>query len=130
MKAKGLVWLGTRTRNFDDTVRFFGDTMGLDVVHEEPDFTVFLLPNGDKVEVFGQGREDHAHFDTGPFAGFLVDDVRDARADLESAGSNLLAPSTRRTTEGPGLTSGGQTATSTSSPRQRSLKDKARKIEP
>ena len=66
MKANGLVWLSTRTRNFDETVRFFGDTLGLHVAHEEPDFTVLLLPNGDKVEVFGPGREDHAHFDAGP----------------------------------------------------------------
>jgi hypothetical protein len=28
MKARGLAWLGTRTRNFDETVRFFGDTLG------------------------------------------------------------------------------------------------------
>jgi catechol 2,3-dioxygenase-like lactoylglutathione lyase family enzyme len=92
MKANGLVWLGTRTRNFDETVRFFGDTLGLHVAHEEPDFTVHLLPNGDKVEVFGPGREDHAHFDTGPVTDFQVDDVREARADLESAGIEFIGP--------------------------------------
>ena len=79
MKAKGLVWLGTRTRNFDDTVRFFGDTLGLNAVHEEPDFTVFKLPNGDTVEVFGPTTSGTEHFDTGPVAGFLVDDVAGAR---------------------------------------------------
>jgi catechol 2,3-dioxygenase-like lactoylglutathione lyase family enzyme len=92
MKARGLVWLGTRTRNFDDTVRFFGDTLGLRAVHEEPDFAVFRLPNGDKVEVFGPGDEEHEHFDKGPLAGFLVDDVREARADLEAAGIAFIGP--------------------------------------
>jgi catechol 2,3-dioxygenase-like lactoylglutathione lyase family enzyme len=92
MKARGLVWLGTRTRNFDDTVRFFGDTLGLRAVHEEPDFAVFRLPNGDKVEVFGPGDEEHEHFDKGPVAGFLVDDVREARADLEAAGIAFIGP--------------------------------------
>ena len=92
MKAKGLVWLGTRTRNFDDTVRFFGDTLGLRKSHEESDFAVFRLPNGDKVEVFGPGDREHGHFDTGPVAGFLVDDVRRARADLESAGISFFGP--------------------------------------
>jgi predicted enzyme related to lactoylglutathione lyase len=92
MKARGLVWLGTRTRNFDETVRFFGDTLGLPKSHEEPDFTVFRLPNGDTVEVFGPGDTEHEHFDTGPVAGFLVDDVREARADLESAGISFLSP--------------------------------------
>jgi catechol 2,3-dioxygenase-like lactoylglutathione lyase family enzyme len=91
MKARELVWLGTRTRNFDDTVRFFGDTLGLRAVHEEPDFAVFRLPNGDKVEVFGPGDEEHEHFDKGPVAGFL-DDVREARADLEAAGTAFIGP--------------------------------------
>jgi catechol 2,3-dioxygenase-like lactoylglutathione lyase family enzyme len=92
MKARGLVWLGTRTPNFDDTVRFFGDTLGLRAVHEEPDFAVFRLPNGDKVEVFGPGDEEHEHFDKGPLAGFLVDDVWEARADLEAAGIAFIGP--------------------------------------
>jgi catechol 2,3-dioxygenase-like lactoylglutathione lyase family enzyme len=92
MKARGLVWLGTRTRNFDDTVRFFGDTLGLRAVHEEPDFAVFRLPDGHKVEVFGPGDEEYVHFDKGPVAGFLVDDVREARADLEAAGIAFIGP--------------------------------------
>jgi predicted enzyme related to lactoylglutathione lyase len=92
MKAKGLVWLGTRTRNFDDTVRFFGDTLGLRKAHEEPDFAVFRLPNGDTVEVFGPGDRGHEHFDTGPVVGFLVDDVTEARSDLEAAGVTFIGP--------------------------------------
>ena len=92
MKARGLVWLGTRTRNFDETVRFFEDTLGLRKFHEEPDFTAFRLPNGDTVEVFGPGDTEHEHFDAGPVAGFLVDDVREARADLEAAGISFLSP--------------------------------------
>jgi len=92
MKARELVWLGTRTRNLDDTVRFFGDTLGLRKSYEEPDFTVFRLPNRDTVEVFGPGDTEHEHFDTGPVTGFLVDDVREARADLEAAGISFLRP--------------------------------------
>ncbi len=90
MRAKGLAWLGTRTHNFEETATFFGDTLGLRKVHEEPDFAVFRLPNGDGVEVFGPG--DHQHFTTGPVVGFLVDDVREARADLEEAGITFIGP--------------------------------------
>ncbi len=92
MNAKGLVWLGTRTRNFEDTVRFFGDALGLRVAHQEPDFAVFRLPNGDTVEVFGPDDKEHEHFDAGPVAGFLVDDVAEARADLEAAGVEFIGP--------------------------------------
>jgi len=92
MKAEGLVWLGTRTRKFDDTVRFFGDTLGLRTVHEEPDFAVLRLPNVDNIEVFGPGDRDHKHFTTGPVVGFPVDDVREARADLEGARITFIGP--------------------------------------
>ena len=92
MKAKGLVWLGTRTMKFDDTVRFFRDTLGLSAEHEERDFAVYRLPNGDTVEVFGPGATDHEHFATGPVVEFLVDDVVEARADLERAGIEFIGP--------------------------------------
>jgi catechol 2,3-dioxygenase-like lactoylglutathione lyase family enzyme len=108
MKARGLVWLGTRTRNFDETVRFFGHTLGLVKAHEEPDFTVFRLPNGDTVEVFGPGDREHEHFDACPVAGFLVDHVKEARADLGAARISFFGP-----------ISEDQTATSTRSPRRR-----------
>ncbi len=92
MKVKGLAWLGTRTREFEDTTRFFRDTLGLRVEHEEPDFVIFRLPNGDSVEVFGPSDQDHKHFQTGPVVGFLVDDVEEARARLEAAGISLIGP--------------------------------------
>jgi predicted enzyme related to lactoylglutathione lyase len=92
VEVKGLAWLGTRTRKFEDTIRFFRDTLGLRAEHEEPDFVVFRLPNGDKVEVFGPGDRDHTHFETGPVVGFLVDDVEEARARLEAAGISFIGP--------------------------------------
>ena len=92
MKAKGLVWLGTRTVEFDDTVRFFRETLGLRAEHEEEDFAVYRLPNGDTVEVFGPGDTDHEHFATGPVVEFLVDDVGEACADLERAGIRFIGP--------------------------------------
>ena len=92
MKAKGLVWLGTRTQRFEDTVRFFKDTLALHAEHEEEDFAVYKLPNGDAVEVFGPGDREHEHFTTGPVVEFLVDDVREARADLEGAGIEFIGP--------------------------------------
>ena len=91
MKAKGLVWLGTRTRNFDYTVRFFGDTLGLSAVHEEPDFTVLRLPNGDTVEVFGPGDGEHEHFDTGLWP-VSFSTTSPGRAELEAAGITFVGP--------------------------------------
>ena len=92
MQVKGLAWLGIRTQQFEDTARFFGDTLGLRLEHEEPDFVVFGLSNGDRIEVFGPGDRDHEHFETGPVVGFLVDDVEEARAGLEAEGISFIGP--------------------------------------
>ena len=66
MEIQGIGWLGTRTEEFEATARFFGETMGLTAEHEEPDFAVFRLPNGDKVEVFGPSDRTHEHFTSRP----------------------------------------------------------------
>lgn len=91
VKVRGLAWLGIRTQHFEDTARFFAETLGLNLQHEEPDFVVFELPNGDTVEVFGPGDRDHEHFETDP-VGFLVDDVEEARAGLEAVGNSFIGP--------------------------------------
>jgi catechol 2,3-dioxygenase-like lactoylglutathione lyase family enzyme len=48
------------------------------------------LPDNSKVEVFGPESEVNRHFTTGPVAGFLVDDVQEATAELRSAGVEIL----------------------------------------
>ena len=86
MEVKGLAWVGTRTSEYDAMVRLFRDGLGLQLAHEEPDFAGLVMPNGDKVEVFGPSDTEHTHFDSGPVVGFLVDDVAAARAQLEAMG--------------------------------------------
>ena len=93
MEVKGLGWAGTRTSEYGAMVRLFREGLGLTLAHEEPDFAGFVLPNGDKVEVFGPSDEEHAHFDSGPVVGFLVDNVAEARAQLEATGMvELIGP--------------------------------------
>ena len=43
-----------------------------------------------RVEVFGPDSAINRHFTTGPLAGFLVDDIQDATAELPSAGVEIL----------------------------------------
>jgi catechol 2,3-dioxygenase-like lactoylglutathione lyase family enzyme len=85
-----LAWLGTRTDNPVATVDFFRSVLGLRVDHEEPDFVVLRLPDGTKVEVFGPGSSHNRRFTTGPVAGFLVDDVQAATAELVAAGVEVV----------------------------------------
>ncbi|HEY0492205.1 MAG TPA: VOC family protein, partial [Candidatus Dormibacteraeota bacterium] len=53
---------------------------------------MFKLADGDQIEVFGPANKSHAHFNTGPVAGFLVEDVASATAELEAAGAELIGP--------------------------------------
>ena len=86
MKVKGLAWAGIRTAKYEAMVRLFREGLGLELAHEDHEFAGLMLPNGDKVEVFGLSDEEHTHFDSGPVVGFLVDDVVAARAQLEALG--------------------------------------------
>jgi catechol 2,3-dioxygenase-like lactoylglutathione lyase family enzyme len=91
VKVHGVSWLGTRTERYDPMVAFLRDVLELEVAHEEPGFAVFRCPNDDLVEVFAPGHE-HAQefFTTGPVAGFRVDDVDTAKAELEAGGIEFL----------------------------------------
>ena len=91
MKIKGIVWLGTRTSKFDAMVNLYRNIMGLDIVYQEPGFVVMDLPNGDRVEVFGDDSQYNTFF-TDPVAGFLVDDIAAARAEMEAQGIEFIGP--------------------------------------
>lgn len=91
MKVKGIAWLGTRTSNFDAMIDMYKNIMGFDVVHQEPGFVVMDLPNGDRVEVFGEDSPYNPFF-TSPVAGFLVEDVASARVEMESQGIEFIGP--------------------------------------
>lgn len=90
MEIKGLVWAGTATEKYDETVGFFRDVLGLSPFHESDNLTVLRLSSGDWMEVFGPG---HAHFDEfkgGLVVEFQVDDLERARAELEAKGVEFL----------------------------------------
>jgi hypothetical protein len=91
MKIKGIVWLGTRTERFDQMTGFCRDLMGLSQQSSQPGFAVFELPNGDLFEVFGPDST-YNEFMTHPVAGFLVDDIVAARAEMEAKGIEFLGP--------------------------------------
>jgi catechol 2,3-dioxygenase-like lactoylglutathione lyase family enzyme len=90
VKIIKLAWVGTRTENFQSTVDFFREVLGLRSELELPGFSVLKLPDGSKVEVFGPDSDINRHFTTGPVAGFLVDDIKAAASELRSNGIEIL----------------------------------------
>jgi catechol 2,3-dioxygenase-like lactoylglutathione lyase family enzyme len=90
MRVVKLAWVGTRTSNAEETARFFRDVIGLREDHVEAGSWVLKLPDGAKVEVFGSESTWNPHFTTVPVAGFLVDDVATAAAELRAAGYEVV----------------------------------------
>lgn len=92
MRSLGLAWLGIPTERFEPTVAFFRDVLGLEVEILEEDFAKLRLPGGDAVEVFGPSRAGQEQFAAGPVVGFRVEDVQDAREEMEAAGIEFIGP--------------------------------------
>ena len=92
MRVKGLVWLGLRTGQFGEMVKFLGDVMGMEQIRDEAQIAGFRLETDTEVEVYRPEEEFHAFFTSGPVVAFLVDDVDEARATMEAAGIEFLGP--------------------------------------
>ena len=77
------------TDRAEELATFYRDVLQLPLVRREPGCWVYGLPDGSLVEVFarGYGRD---HFQTGPVAGFAVDDLSAAREELLERGLELL----------------------------------------
>ena len=65
---------------------FFRDVLGLRPKPLGEDFWVATLPDDGKVEIFGPDSAHNRHFNSGPVAGFLVEDLAAAGAELRAAG--------------------------------------------
>ena len=90
MQIIKLAWVGTRTINFQKTVEFFLDVLGLRPDFDLPGFRVLKLPDGIKVEIFGSDSGMNSHFTTGPVVGFLVDNDNAAASALRVRGIEIL----------------------------------------
>jgi predicted enzyme related to lactoylglutathione lyase len=90
MRVLGIVWVGTRTDAFDETVGFFRDVLGVPMEVIAPDFGWSRMPDSSQLEVFGPGDDEHRHFSTGPVPEFLVEDLPAALEELRAAGVEVL----------------------------------------
>jgi catechol 2,3-dioxygenase-like lactoylglutathione lyase family enzyme len=100
MLVKGIHWVGVCASDWDATTGFYRDVLGLTVrgqgVQSSPadggtPFMELAAANGDFVEVFGGGLADRDLFQS-PMVGFLVDDIAEARDEMERKGTVFLGP--------------------------------------
>ncbi len=86
MQVKGIIWVGSATENLNETAAFFAQHLGMKITDKVPGFTRLVTQNGDRVELFGPNSVEHDQLDTGPVAGFWVDDIEEAQRELRNAG--------------------------------------------
>lgn len=92
IQIKGLTWLGIRTEKFEETCKFYEETLGLPVVSTEEGRRVYRLADGGAIAVFSEEFETHQHFTTGPVVALHVENVDEARTKLEAEGIEFLSP--------------------------------------
>ena len=91
MKVLGFTWAGVPTQDFEESMHFFQDVMGLQLVRweNENDFGKFQLPSGQIFEVFGPKATEHG-FMSMPAIAFDVENIQEARAELEAQGIEFV----------------------------------------
>lgn len=89
MKVQGLAWVGSSSSKLDEMTALLRDGLGLEVEKEQEHARVFRFPDGSAFEIFKPTDEAHDFFEH-PVAGFLVDDVAEVRAHLESHGIEFI----------------------------------------
>ena len=96
MRIRRVCFVGIRTASFDAMTSFVRDVLGLPVGHLDGGWGVFSLESGERdfVEVYRPGEYDERLLPaaaSGPAVAFAVDDLVSARAELLSAGIEIVA---------------------------------------
>src|SRR5438445_4259071 len=100
MEIKGIKWMGICTTDWNGTVGFYRDVLGLAMGDEGNLSTTedrqvrcaeLTTASGDFVELFDANLPERDLF-TAPVIGFLVDDVPTAREELEKKGVTFVGP--------------------------------------
>ncbi len=87
---KGISWVGVDTADFQKTLSFFTDVIGLEpAVVDESGVALLHAGKGQIVEIFGAGTRGQA-LTSPPAIAFEVEDVAAARDELASHGVELI----------------------------------------
>lgn len=95
MEVLRVGFVGIRTSNIESTTAFFRDVLNLDVLRDDPNWTILKLPTGpfDFVEVYTPDFSDDRLIPTGVDAmvAFTVADLVAAHGEVTDAGIEVSA---------------------------------------
>lgn len=95
MRAEGCRWIGLLVDDFEGTVEFFSEVLGLELenLDEEKVVAMFRFPSGQGFEVFGPNNRQRKHkyrLMDGPVVGLEVANVSVAREELIAHGVEFV----------------------------------------
>ena len=89
MKVKGFAWAGLATDDFEQSLRFFTEVLGLPVEVQTDDVAILTAGPGQQLEIFG-GDHPGKRLTANPVIAFEVEDMEAARNELLAAGVELI----------------------------------------
>ena len=91
MNISAISWAGVRTSDFNATIHFFSEALGLPLSlrDDEGEVAHFRLESGDLFEIFGPNNQ-HRQLHVCPVFAFEVDDILSARAEMEANGVEFV----------------------------------------
>jgi len=89
MKVRGFAWAGVATDDFEASLRFFTETLGLPVETRGEEQAILAVGPGQQLEIFG-GEGPEKRLAACPVIAFEVDDLDEARDALRAAGIELI----------------------------------------
>jgi catechol 2,3-dioxygenase-like lactoylglutathione lyase family enzyme len=89
MKVKSFSWVGVSTDDFDRSMRFFRDLLGLELWVEGECQAILKAESGQQLEIFGRDEREK-QVTAAPVVAFEIDDLDAAREELLSAGIELI----------------------------------------
>lgn len=89
MRIHGIRWVGSRTQNYQEMREFVSEKLDLEITQEQEGAVVFGFSDGSAFEIFKPHDTAHSFFEH-PVPGFIVDDVTQARAELEEQGVSFI----------------------------------------
>ena len=89
MKVKSFSWVGIGTEDFEASMRFFRDLLGMDVWAQGEQQAILKTTSGQQLEIFGRDEREK-ELTASPVVAFEVDDFDAAREELLAAGVELI----------------------------------------
>jgi len=94
VRVKSFSWVGVSTDDFERSMRFYRDLLGLEVWVSGEEQAILKTSEGQQLEIFGRDEREKA-LTASPVVAFEVDEIDAACDELRAAGVELIGDTGR-----------------------------------